>query len=134
VIRRRLTSVKPVMVARIPFILNILILVPVCWSMFFGANGPSVEAFEHRVADSQALRLLVASLWFAILACSVMALWQPQAFTAILVLQVIYKALWLAVFALPVWLSGGVPALGVSLSFAAIVAVWPFFIWRAISG
>jgi hypothetical protein len=49
-------------------------------------------------------------------------------------LQVIYKALWLAVFAPPLWLSGGIPALGVSISFAAIVAVWPFFIWRAISG
>lgn len=121
------------MVSRIPFILNILILVPVCWSMFFGANGPFVEAFEHRVADSPPLRLLVASLWFSILACSVMALWRPDLFTAILVLQVIYKSVWLAAFAVPLWLSGGTPALGVSLSFAAIVAIWPLFIWRALN-
>lgn len=122
------------MVSRIPFVLNILILMPVCWSMFFGANGPSVEAFEHRIADSPALRLLVASLWFAILACSVMALWAPGQFTAILILQIVYKALWLAAFAAPVIAMGGTPPIGVSLSFAAIVAVWPFFIWRAIAG
>ena len=122
------------MVSRIPFVLNILILMPVCWSMFLGANGPSVEAFEHRIADSPALRLLVASLWFAILACSVMALWAPGHFTAVLILQIVYKALWLATFAVPVIASGGTPPLGVSLSFAFIVAAWPFFVRRAIAG
>ena len=59
------------MALRIAYAANLLILFPVCWSMFFGRGMTSV--FEGKVAESDGLRLLVGSLWFTILTASVEA-------------------------------------------------------------
>ncbi len=113
--------------------LNILILLPVVGSMLAGANGPTVQAFQHRIADSPGLRLLVASLWAAILLCSALGLVQPRAFVGVLLLQVIYKSLYLALFILPLIRSEGWNAApwGIALSFLLIIALWPGLIWAA---
>ena len=54
----------------------------------------------------------------------------------ILILQVIYKALFLTIFILPLWRSEGIGAIptGLTLCFAAIVAVWPVFLWKTFPG
>ena len=113
--------------------LNILILLPVVGSMLVGANGVTVQAFEHKVGESPGLRLLVASLWAAILLCSAAGLFQPRAFVGVLVLQVIYKSLYLGLFVLPLVRAQGWSAApqGVTLSFIVIVALWPALIWAA---
>lgn len=113
--------------------LNILILLPVVGSMLVGANGATVQAFEHKVGESPGLRLLVASLWAAILLCSAAGLLQPRAFVGVLVLQVIYKSLYLGLFVLPLVRTQGWSAAphGVTLSFIVIVALWPALIWAA---
>lgn len=50
----------------------------------------------------------------------------------ILILQVIYKALFLGLFVFPLWQSQGVEGvpLGLTLSFIAIVITWPFILWK----
>jgi hypothetical protein len=117
---------------RIPYVLNILILLPVLISLF-GSSTSTSPVFDGKVADSEGLRLLVAALWSAILVCSVLGLVWPDRFVAILVLQVIYKALYLGVFVLPLLLQAGAIGIpwGLTNSFIAIVVVWPFFIWSA---
>lgn len=118
---------------RLPYVANLVILLPVCASMFWGRNQETVAAFEDKVAEVAGLRLLVASLWCAILLCSIGGLFAPQRFVPILLLQVIYKALYLAIYVVPTARSvgwRGVP-LGVAISFAAIVAIWPWFLWQA---
>lgn len=117
----------------IPYVLNILILVPVCLAMFGGAGARLV--FEGKVQASGGLEMLVGSLWFGILAASVFGLFMPRVMIPLLVVQVIYKALWLAVFAAPLVLRGrseDIPA-GVATCFALIVLAWPVFIWRALA-
>ncbi|MBX3479778.1 MAG: hypothetical protein KF842_05220 [Caulobacter sp.] len=118
---------------RMAYGLNILILVPVVGSMFVGANGPTVQAFEGKVADSPGLRSLAGSLWAAILLCSLLGLAQPRLFVGILLLQVIYKSLYLALFIGPLVRARGWRAApyGVTLSFIVIVALWPGLIWLA---
>jgi hypothetical protein len=68
-----------------PYILNIFILVPICYSMFFGAGVLNV--FEGKVAESPGLRLLVGCLWASILVASILGLFRP-AFFAPVILQV----------------------------------------------
>jgi hypothetical protein len=116
---------------RIAYAANILILVPVCWGMFLGGGVASV--FEGKVEESAGLRLLVGSLWFAILACSIAGLAMPKLFAPLLVVQIIYKSLWLFVFVAPLVAagrSGDVPW-GISASFIAIVATYPFLLWKS---
>lgn len=118
---------------RLAYGLNILILVPIVGWMTAGAGGVTVGAFEHKVADSPGLRLLVASLWAAILACSALGLIWPRPFVAVMLLQVIYESLYLALFVWPLVRSQGWAAAphGVTLSFLLIIALWPGLILAA---
>jgi hypothetical protein len=106
---------------------NILILVPIGTLL-----KPSLT--DHGVfAESAGWRTLVGSLWVGILACSALGVVWPSSFAWLLVFQVIYKSVWLLVYAAPRVLAGRrqeIPA-GIALSFVAIVLLWPWFIpWR----
>lgn len=120
---------------RIPFAINILILLPVCVAMATTRDGGIASVFEGRVAASEGLRGIVFGMWAAILLGSVLGLAWPERMLPLLGLQVIYKALWLGLFAWPLWRQGGwemLPA-GLTASFLFIVLVWPFFLWRGLA-
>ena len=108
---------------------NILILVPVGFATLLKPSVTDQGAF----VESAGWRALVGSLWLAILVCSVLGVVSPASFLWLLVFQVIYKSVWLLVYAAPRVLAGRrqeIPA-GITLSFAFIVLVWPWFIpWR----
>ena len=107
---------------------NVAILVPVVWSMF--VSGGTAGVFEGKVADSPGLRLLVGSLWFAILACSVAGFLAPMLFAPLLIVQIIYKATWLGAFVAPLAMREGWAAApqGIATVFAAIVVAYPFIL------
>ena len=105
---------------------NILILVPIGFGTLL---KPSLT--DHGVfAESAGWRTLVGSLWVGILACSALGVVWPSSFVWLLLFQVIYKSVWLLVYAAPRVVSGRrqeIPA-GIALSFVCIVLVWPWFI------
>ena len=105
---------------------NILILVPIGFGTLL---KPSLT--DHGdFAESAGWRTLVGSLWVGILACSALGVVWPSSFVWLLLFQVIYKSVWLLVYAAPRVLSGRsqeIPA-GIALSFVGIVLVWPWFI------
>jgi hypothetical protein len=108
---------------------NILILVPIGFGTLLKPSVTDQGAF----AESAGWRTLVGSLWLAILAGSVLGVRSPDSFLWLLAFQVFYKSVWLAAYAAPRLLTGRraeIPP-GITLSFAAIVFVWPWFIpWR----
>ena len=112
---------------RIAYIANIAILAPVVPAMLFGA--PRGHLFGGDVADSEGLRILVGALWASILLASMAGLVWPQPFWPLLAIQIVYKALWLGLFVLPLWTSGGAVPWGIAAIFAFIVAVWPILLW-----
>ena len=85
------------------YALNIIILVPVCYAMIFGAGVANV--FDGVVEESPGLRLLVGSLWSAILFASIAGLFRPAFFAPIILIQIVYKSMWLALFILPLWMA-----------------------------
>ncbi len=114
----------------IPYIANIVILIPVCTSVLFG-TGEAV--FEGKVAESEGFRLLVGSLWTAILIASIAGLWKPGYFAPIILAQIIYKSLWLILFIAPQLAAGNAIPLGISLTFAVIVVTYPVFFALSLS-
>ena len=113
----------------LPYGANILILAPVVWGMFGAWAGPTL--FGGDVENSQGLRLLVGSLWLAILLASVAGLFAPQFYRPVLLIQIVYKATWLATFIAPLWQRGGEVPWGITVIFAGIVLTWPFFFWAS---
>jgi hypothetical protein len=118
---------NPVNLLKIAYVANILILVPVCWGMFAGRATQFV--FQGVVEESAGLRLLVGSLWAAILAASVAGLFAPRFFAPVLLVQIFYKALWLAIFVAPLLTRVQKWPIGIAICFALIVATYPFLFW-----
>ncbi len=115
---------------QIAYAANVIILAPVLISTFSDSSPKQIRAFQSQVDNSDGLRLLVASLWSAIFLLSIAGLFQPKSFVVVLVLQVIYKLIYLLVYVVPTARKKGfqfVPK-GLSLSFAAIVIIWPILI------
>lgn len=118
---------------RIPYLINLLILVPVVFTLLVQPDAMRA-VFGAGLVDSPTLRLLVASLWLGVMVCSLLALAAPVRFWPLLLFQVIYKTAYLALHVIPVLLregAGAVPV-GVATTFAGIVLIWPFFIWQAL--
>lgn len=112
---------------KIAYAANILILVPVCWSML--AGNPGAQVFQGTVDDSAGLRLLVASLWAAILLASFAGLAFPRFFAPVLLIQITYKTLWLVLFVAPLIRAGQPWPQGIAVTFAAIVVSYPVLFW-----
>jgi hypothetical protein len=110
---------------------NTLILVPVVIGTLLKASVTDQGAFT----ESTGWRTLVGSIWLAILACSILGIFWPASFVWLLVLQVIYKSVWLLVYVVPRLINARyreIPA-GITSAFLFIVLVWPWFIpWRQI--
>ena len=55
-------------------------------------------------------------------------MWAPLRYVPVLMMQVIYKSLWLLLYALPTLRRKKPVPLGITISFAAIVLLWPWLI------
>ena len=108
---------------------NILILVPVCWFMF--AEQGTRVVFQDAVGESRGLRLLVASLWLAILVASCGGILFPAVFAPVLLIQIVYKTTWLLLFVLPLVARGQPAPIGVATVFVAIVVAYPVLLLLA---
>ena len=118
---------NPNLFLQIAYAANILILVPVCASMFLTAGGGNV--FAGIVPESAGLRLMVASLWLAILLASLTGLFLPRFFAPVLLIQIVYKSVWLAVFVAPLVMQGKPWPSGIAICFLLIVTSYPIFFW-----
>jgi hypothetical protein len=99
------------------------------------AVGSGVASvFEGRVPESQGLRLLVGSLWSAILFASVLYLAWPAFFAPLILMQIFYKGLWFVLFVLPLVSAGKPFPVGISLVFVAIVVTYPVLLWLPYAG
>ena len=110
---------------------NIVILVPIAVPTIFRIFPTD----EGRMEESRGWRALVGSLWTAILVLSVLGLFAPERYAPVLLLQLVYKSIWLLVYAAPRILRREYASIpwGITVSFAAIVVVWPFIIpWSAL--
>ena len=111
---------------RIAYWANVVILVPVGISTVFRLFPTD----EGRFPESPGWRIIVGGQWVAILVLSVLGLFYPERFSPVLLLQVIYKVIWLSVYAVPRLVRGDADLVPRPLLviFSAIVVGWPFII------
>ena len=120
-----------------PYICNILVLIPVGLLTLLGGERGGQLACQNKFPESEGFRTILGSLWTAILLGSILGLIFPVQMSPLLLIQVIYKSLWLLVFVMPRLLKGKVSEVpsGIALVFLLIVASYPWFIpWGQIFG
>jgi hypothetical protein len=114
----------------LPYIFNILVLVPVGLLTLLGGERGGRLVFQGKCPESAGIRTILGSLWTAILIGSVIGLFHPVSMSPLLLIQVIYKSLWLVVFVLPLVLRGQGNAVpwSVAGTFIFIVVTYPWVI------
>lgn len=90
----------------LPYIFNIIVLFPIGLLTLFGGERGGQLASQGKFPESEGFRTILGSLWTAILVGSVLGLLYPITMSPLLLIQVIYKTLWLMVFVTPKLLDG----------------------------
>lgn len=118
------------MLLKVVYIANILVAGWISVSSLFLPKIALKSIFEETVAYSEVIRL-VGALWGAIAILSVLGLFFPQRMSVVLLLQLIYKASWLLVVALPAIISQESFPKAIAVFFLIWVVVLPFVIpWK----
>lgn len=121
----------------LPYLFNIFILVPIGSLTLLGGEWGGRLACQGKFPESEGYRTIVGSMWMAILIGSGLGLILPVPMSPLLLIQVIYKTLWLVVFVCPRLFAGRrdeVPW-GISLTFFVIVLSYPWVIpWSSLFG
>jgi len=117
----------------LPYLFNIIVLIPIGLMTLLGGERGGQRACQGKFPESEGFRTILGSLWTAILIGSVIGLFFPAPMSPLLLIQVIYKTLWLLVFVLPRLFGGRSQEVpwGISLTFLVIVLSYPWVIpWR----
>ena len=121
----------------LPYIFNILVLIPVGLLTLLGGERGGQLACQKKFPESEGFRTILGSLWTAILLGSILGLVFPVQMSSLLLVQVIYKSLWLLVFVKPRLSKekfNEVPS-GIALVFLVIVLSYPWVIpWWQLFG
>ncbi|MEI7853867.1 MAG: hypothetical protein WCJ06_09180 [Planctomycetota bacterium] len=119
------------------YIFNIIVLIPIGLMTLLGGEKGGQLACQSKFTESEGFRTILGSLWTAILIGSVLGLFFPITMSALLLVQVIYKTLWLLVYIVPRMLnkrSNEVPW-GIASAFLVIIVTYPWIIpWAQLFG
>ena len=111
----------------LPYIFNILVLIPIGLLTLLGGERGGQLACQKKFPESEGFRTILGSLWTAILLGSILGLVFPVQMSSLLLIQLIYKSLWLLVFVKPRLSKekiSEVPS-GIALVFLVIVLSYP---------
>ena len=120
-----------------PYVFNIVVLVPIGLITLLGGERGGQLACQGKFPESEGFRTILGSLWTAILLGSILGLIFLVQMSPLLLIQVIYKSLWLLLFVMPRLLTGKISEVpsGIALVFLVIVVSYPLVIpWGQLFG
>ncbi|MBC6995490.1 hypothetical protein QWY85_10440 [Neolewinella lacunae] len=116
---------------KIIYLANIVVAGYIGITSLFFPRISAATVFQNAYPSAEFIRL-IGCLWLAIALISVLGLWRPLSFSPVLLLQLIYKGIWLLVVALPAIKNNQVYPSGMAVFFLVWVLVLPFVIpWAA---
>jgi hypothetical protein len=118
------------MFKNIPYLINCLILFPVVLNLWCYSTESRFSLFDNNVPNVPSLRLLIASFWTSLLLVSIIGIIYPHHMVALLIIQVVYKALYMLTSILPDYYRYGKSKtpFAMIIIFALICVIWPWFI------
>ncbi|MEM8859026.1 MAG: hypothetical protein AAGD96_11940 [Chloroflexota bacterium] len=93
----------------------VMILAPT-WAlsnMFAGTQDPAIFG-------------MTGSIWFAIGIVSILGLFQPNQMKSVIILQMIYKLIWVGAVAIPLILDGNMTVIPMAIFFVLVVLGWGY--------
>lgn len=117
---------------KLMYLANIFVAGWISISSLFYPKIAQQTVFTNAVEYSESIRL-VGALWGAIFILSIVGLFYPKEMSLVLLFQLIYKATWLIVVAMPAQLNANTYPKPMAVFFLIWVVVLPFVIpWKSI--
>jgi hypothetical protein len=122
-------STQSLILLRAIYIANIIVAGTVGWMSLFAPSRAAMIVFGGTTEPNIPMRI-VGSFWLTIALLSVAGLFSPVRFSIVLLLQLIYKNLWLLAIAVPAILAGKTDSIpiGMAIFFLIWAIVLPFVI------
>ena len=115
---------------RIIYVLNIIVAGQIAFSALSNPKNAALTTFGNAYQPTEVIKL-VGCLWLAIAALSVLGIWKPVTFSPVLLLQLIYKGMWLIVVAVPAMRNDIPFPKTMAMFFVTWVLILPFIIpWK----
>lgn len=112
---------------KLVYIANIVVAGWISITSLFFPKAAAVAIFQNAYPSTDVIRL-VGCLWLAIAILSVAGLWRPVTCSPVLLFQVIYKAAWLLLVAIPAINNKQPYPSAMAIFFLVWVLVLPFVI------
>lgn len=112
---------------KLVYIANVIVAGYIGITSLFFPKLSSATIFQNSYPTTDIIRL-VGCLWLAIAVLSLLGLWRPITFSPVLLLQLIYKASWLLIVAIPAIKHNQTYPSGMAIFFLIWVLVLPFVI------
>lgn len=112
---------------KLVYMANIIVAGYIGITSLFFPKFSSETIFQNAYQPTDIIRL-VGSLWLAIAILSVLGLCRPLMFSAVLLLQLMYKGSWLLIVAIPAIKNNQIYPSGMAIFFLVWVLVLPFVI------
>jgi len=121
---------EPMSLLQVAYLIDAIVTAPIALSMLIGSGSWVARLTGEAMPGNADVRTLLGSLWGGLLVCLVVGIFFPVAMLPVLLLQLVYKGLWLLTFAIPRWASGRFADVPLRLSglFAGYVLVYPWVI------
>jgi hypothetical protein len=122
-------STQLLILLRAIYIANIIVAGTVGWMSLFDPNRAATTVFSSTTEPNLPMGI-VGSFWLTIALLSVAGLFSPVRFSIVLLVQLIYKSLWLIAVAVPAILAGRTDSIpiGMAIFFLIWAIVLPFVI------
>jgi hypothetical protein len=85
---------------RVIFVVNIIVTGVVGSTALFATSKAPQIVFQEAYESNDSMKM-IGAFWIAILVCSAIGLWNPLEFSPVMIIQIIYKGLFLIVEVLP---------------------------------
>jgi hypothetical protein len=122
-------STRSLILLRSIYIANIILAGTVGWMSLFDPSRASITVFSGTTEPNIPMRI-VGSFWLTIALLSGVGLFSPVRFSVVLLVQLIYKSLWLLAVAVPAILAERTDSIpiGMAIFFTIWVIILPFVI------
>jgi hypothetical protein len=122
-------STRSLILLRSIYIANIIVAGTVGWMSLFDPSRASITVFSGTTEPNIPMRI-VGSFWLTIALLSGVGLFSPVRFSVVLLVQLIYKSLWLLAVAVPAILAERTDSIpiGMAIFFTTWVIILPFVI------
>ncbi len=120
---------------QVAYLIDAIVTAPLVVAVLTQNKGWIANLLGPVVPGDPSSQILIGVMWAALMTTATTGLVYPVAMAPVLIVQLIYKCLWLLLFALPRWLGGRSAEVPwrVAALFAAYVGTYPWVIpWSQI--